>query len=219
MILRVACPIANGAVVSDATQSSIATLKNSGLFDEVQVGTFKGAYIGKNRNQVINGLWDGNEIVFNADNRKYQELSDYDYCLFVDADIEFAPEDVIALMKHKLPIVSGAYLYRNNTKVFAGGMYYEGIQGLVHPDLFLSAESTGLNKVDWVPGGFMLAERQVLQAMAAPWFRHGVVEWYQGGRALSVEMPEDVGFCTNARYHGFKVFMDCDTKVIHHIDQ
>lgn len=216
MILRVSCPYANNSSILDRTEKSISMLKESGLFDEVQVGRVRGAYISNGRNQVINAKWDGNKLIQNYDNRKYQELSGFDYYLSIDSDMEFAPEQVEALLNRNLPIVSAKYKYRFDDQLSVSGKYLNNIEGLTHISNFFTMSSKGLNEVDWFGSGMFLCTRQTIQSMSYPWFWMGLIEYKEDGLTKVSYITEDVGFCINARRHGFQLFVDFDTKVIHH---
>jgi hypothetical protein len=216
MVLRIALPYPNHGAIYPQTKASVDKLIESGLFDEVQLGMVQGSNVDLNRNQAINANWDGEKLVANFDNREYQELTGFEYLLSLDADIEFEPEHVAALLKWKLPIVSGAYIYRNNPTLYTAGYYYREL-GLTRPSTMLLRDSHSLNTVDWVGGGFLLVTREALNEMSYPWFYKTWLHYQERGVARVANISEDVGFCVNAHRHNLKVAIDCDTEVIHHV--
>jgi len=150
-----------------------------------------------------------------------QSLShyDYDYYMCIDSDIEFNPEDVQALVNRNVDIISGFYQFRyNNNYGVAGTFQYTGCT--IHKDGFLKWDSTGLKEVDWVGAGFLLIKREVLENIDFPYFREGILTYINNdGKEEAQWHGEDVGFCISAKKAGYKIYVDCDVKVNHIINE
>lgn len=136
----------------------------------------------------------------------------YDYVLFIDSDIGFNLQQVLNLLEQDKDIISGAYIRRDRQEMFNCGMWKEDIPGAIYYDL--NKETTGLHKVDFVGGGFLLCKSSVFPKIEYPWFRRVLV----GDDVLQEEIPEDYGFCLGARKAGFELWVDCDVQVYHNLE-
>jgi hypothetical protein len=67
-----------------------------------------------------------------------------------------------------------------------------------------TGEETGMEEVDFLPGGFMMIRRQVLLSMSYPWF------WIDYGKKPSDLVGDDANFARAARAKGFKIWVDHD---------
>lgn len=138
---------------------------------------------------------------------------EFTHLLFIDADIEFRPEDVAALLAADKPLVAGAYLLKHWTDtLFAVG--HDG------PRTSWDIESaTGAIKVDRVGTGFMLIRREVFEAIAAarPDIRYAHVDPDGEERELYAffetevregrRVSEDFNFCDRWRATGGEVWI------------
>lgn len=175
------------------TQKSVNLLVNSKLVNADLISV-RGSSISTNRNL---GCKNANR---------------YDFVLMVDGDIQFQTEDVLKLVSANLDIVSGFYKSRfHKNKSVAGYIRKIGV-----PFEFLSSFETGIKEVDWVGMGFCLIKSEVFKKLKKPWFYEGVHFYDTPYETHKMEsFGEDIGFCINAREHGFKVYVDCDCKVNH----
>lgn len=217
MVLRVVCPYPNHGRIMKQTEDSLEALVKSGLFTDVQIGRIQGTCTARGRNEVINAVQENGKLRLNMDFRKYQELPKFDYFMSNDADIEYTPDHVAALLEKDVPIVSGAYLYRRNSELFTAGKFVNGIPGLTDTSHFFQSKCKGMIEADWVGAGFLLIKREALQALPNPWFWQGHIEYSDGVQTRICYVTDDIGFSMNANQCGFTIFLDCDTKVIHHI--
>ena len=150
-----------------------------------------------------------------------QTLTDkFTHYLFVDADIGWWPEDILGLLRRRKDIISAAYVARSVPDCYQAGKWEHTIG---NPGALVSTTSTGLNKVHWVGAGFLLVTRRALERMDYPWFRHWLVsidEEVGNGlvRRHAVESNEDCGFCVNATKAGIPIYLDCDQRVKHEIE-
>ena len=138
--------------------------------------------------------------------------SEHSHMMWLDADIEFEPEDVAKLWNLQTDIAVGVYVMKKPGQLFAA--WKDG--GLVK-DLDQFKEPIC---VDYAGTGFMLIRRGVLEKLAE------TSESYEGqeGRVSALYMTpvhnngfesEDYHFCRIAREAGFKVVMDPSVRLGH----
>lgn len=107
--------------------------------------------------------------------------SGFTHMLFIDADIEFNPEDVLRMLEADKPFIGGTYPgKRINWENIYNAANHEGIgpDDLVHftsmPVIRLKRDTMDLNKVNMqepievhaVPTGFMMLKREVFETLA-----------------------------------------------------
>lgn len=135
------------------------------------------------------------------------------HLMWLDADIEFSPEDVAKLWNLETDIAVGVYaMKKRDAQWFAAWKDGELVKDL---DRF-----TGPVEVDYAGTGFMLIRREVIEALAK---LHGSYEG-QHGRVPALFMTpihrdclesEDYHFCRIAREAGFRVTMDPSVRLGH----
>lgn len=139
---------------------------------------------------------------------------DWTHLLFIDADIEFKPHDVVRLLAADKDLIVGAYRKKNERGEFA-------VSFLPDADVFLDqCPETGAVKIARAGTGFMMIRRAVFEqlrdampelhytdysAIAAPrpmvaFFEHVVMD----GRRWS----EDYTFCERWRAIGGDIWLD-----------
>lgn len=178
-------------------QSMVELLKGQKTDIEYDVSIRIGADIWQLRNKGANK---------GQSQKKHQQI-DCDYYLSTDWDIQYGIDDINRLLSYKLPIVSGAYQRRDNHKLIHAG--YWDPPGKRSKSL--AASETGVQRVDWVGGGFLLVSSDALETMEYPWWRSELVEYGDSQEATSA----DFGFCLNAMRHDIPVHVDCGCKVEH----
>ena len=138
--------------------------------------------------------------------------TDCDYFLGVDADIGFSPADFLSLHSRDLPIVFGAFKYRNNSMpgFYACGHYEKGHCGEVSTRV--STDTKGVVACDWSGAAFWLAKRETLAAINGAWFYQPIYTTKTGQTKV---MPETGGFCKNLTEKKYKILVDCDINLIH----
>lgn len=140
--------------------------------------------------------------------------SDCTDLLFIDADINFKPEDVLRILalSDDKDIVAGAYPRRADDKRFFTD---------IHDPLEFS---DGLLRVERVGTGFMLVRRHVFEALEAahPEWKFWVntenahyTAFFDFKQTPEGYIGEDYLFCDRARTAGFKVWMDPDINLGH----
>jgi hypothetical protein len=153
-----------------------------------------------------------NLMVSENQQEKQTEFGEFSHFLFVDSDIIFNVAHALALLEHDKDIISAAYIRRDRPKFFNAGLWDEEVPGNISKHF--QADSTGLNKCDYVGAGFLLVKAEAFSKIAFPWFRRYVIGDDKGRR---MEISEDYGFCMGAREAGLDVWVDCDTVVEHNI--
>lgn len=142
--------------------------------------------------------------------------SDYRKLMFIDADIEFTPEDVAALWNMDADVAVGIYAMkkpgRDEFAAWVDGFLVTDLDGLPNPC-----------ELDYAGTGFMLIDRGVFERM-----ERGYPEReYEGakGRTFAHFDPrvegyhywsEDYAFCRDWRAMGGKVMCDPTVRLIHH---
>ena len=166
----------------------------------------RGTVISETRNTLVNNM---------KSDREYQEMvDDFTHYLFVDADIVVTENAIKKLLSLDLDIVSAAYKSRPNRYVYVGG-FFSREDGNVIDVTKTDTNTKGLLEVDWVGGGCLLVKKEVFEKTAYPWFQFPVLTKVIDGHTHKRTTGEDVGFCMNAKKHGYKVWMDFDTEVEH----
>lgn len=125
--------------------------------------------------------------------------------LWLDDDMVFKTEAVLALMSRNLPFVSANYPRRRSPIMFTA-------HHLDHETLLVTdKDSTGLEKAGGVGFGMALIKREVLEAIKPPRFPP---IWKED---IQDYLGEDLVFCRQALQAGFDVWVDHDaSKLIWH---
>ena len=137
----------------------------------------------------------------------------HSHMMWLDADIEFTPEDVAAVHNLDADIGVGVYaMKKRDAQWFAAWK-----DGALVKDL---DQYKGPIEVDYAGTGFMLIRRNVIQSLSK------TAESYEGpnGRVPALYMTpinndgfesEDYHFCRKAREAGFKIIMDPSVRLGH----
>lgn len=172
--------------------------------------------------EIMIGSICGCSVVSRARNLLVQDLmeSDCTDLLFIDADINFQPDDVFRLMAWssdpKMGVVAGVPRTRKTEKVY--------IAKLDQDDEGLTMNGMGLVRAKRVATAFMMVRRDVFETLieAHPEWRYDDVNT---GRVLHAVfdfkvtpegyMGEDFLFCDRAIEAGFEVWIDPTIKLGH----
>ena len=142
--------------------------------------------------------------------------TNYSHMMWLDADIEFTPEDVAKLWNMDADIAVGVYCMKKEGSPFAAWQDGKLITNLNH----VVKNIDGIASIDYAGTGFMMIKREVIEDLSTK------VEKYEN------EMPdipalymtpirdgylvsEDYYFCALAREHGYKVLMDTNVRLGH----
>ena len=124
------------------------------------------------------------------------------HLMMCDTDQIYHPETVTKLLSHELPIV-GCLVYRRyppfDPLMLRGSLgKYETID---------EWEPHSLVEVDATGAGCLMFDMQVFRKMPAPWFR--------GRRFKGKPVGEDIGFCSDLRTAGHKIYVDTSVPAGH----
>ena len=138
--------------------------------------------------------------------------SDFSHMMWLDADIDFTPDDVISLWNMDADIAVGVYRMKTEYSMFAAW-----VDGELIDDLDQFQEPI---EVDYAGTGFMLIKRECLEALArkVPHYENEVEEipaLYQTPIRHGTLLSEDYFFCELARDNGYKVMMDPSVRLGH----
>ena len=142
--------------------------------------------------------------------------------LFIDADINFEPEDVIRLLAwtSRYPIVGGVPRARKEERTYIATLD-EG-EGKT-----LTMDSMGLVRVTRLATAFMMVKREVFETLidAHPEWQYFDEKYAENGKTLysifdfkstlKGYIGEDFLFCDRARAHGFEAWVDPTIKLGH----
>jgi hypothetical protein len=208
MIVKIGFTVPNGIAVEDTIAwKSFQKITKQGTTGDIQLSytTASGCCIGINRNLCVN---EGRSLA------KIQKEFNFDFMLYVDFDIEFTFRDILRIVSHNKPIMSGSYRRKEDPRIIHAGYWKDSIVGLA--DFGFSSEEKGIKSVDWLGGGFLLISKEVFCKMEYPYFRYLVIEYMKNGELCAEDTTEDFGFCINAVKAGFELLVDCDCVVKHH---
>ncbi len=162
------------------------------------------------RNRVLGGN--------NVDGKKQKPFGgqlDYDYQVWIDSDIVWKGEDVMKLLSHNKPIVSGCYPTHNNTEFpIVEKLDYNKLLSDGKFDFMKRAEldaKTELFTANYVGFGFVAVAKGLMERMEYPWFRP---RWVESGNFAEFT-AEDVGFCWSAADIGETIYVDPTIRVAH----
>jgi len=128
------------------------------------------------------------------------------HLIMMDVDMVYHPDTIIRLLSHDLPIV-GALVYRRYPPF--------------DPILYRGEINTYLTITDWQEGdmvevdatgtGCLLFNMEVFEKMPDPWFEFRPNPDETRGGVVG----EDIGFCSNARKAGYRIFVDTSIPADH----
>ena len=139
----------------------------------------------------------------------------YDKMIWIDSDMVWKPEDIIALLSHDKPIVAGTYL-------MSGGQSYPVVENLDYRHLATNGTFKFMDKTEmqqktspfiasYTGFGFLAIKAGVIETMEYPWFQP---RWVSNGNFHDF-CAEDVGFCWSAQELGHEIWIDPGIKVGH----
>jgi hypothetical protein len=134
----------------------------------------------------------------------------YTHLMCIDADIQFAPADVLKLLDMRVDFACGAYSYKNIT----GKLCFE-------PCDETTAES--ITEIMQVGAGFQLLTRELFLQLAphtepvySIWPNRLIPDFYSPIKKNHHQYPEDVSFCIRWRNFGGKIWLNRNIKLGHY---
>lgn len=147
--------------------------------------------------------------------KPFQGRIPYDYLIWIDSDMVWTGDDVLKLISHDKPIVSGCYMTAdNNSLPIVESLDYTKLleQGTFK---FLTRDEldkkTSPFTANYVGFGFLAVKYGVFESMEYPWFQPKFVEKDN----FKEFTAEDVGFCWTAQDLGFEILVDPSIRVGH----
>lgn len=210
MKIRIGIPCSNGGFLKAKCEYSLDVLKMLDSRDElpfkIDICEVQCATISKGRNGLVK---------LDHDYNKKNIISEYDYFLSLDSDIEFTPDNLIDLYNcaynNDYDLLSGFYKCRGNASRGAAGYWINNIVGHTNFNKMLNWEMSGIHSVDWVAAGFCLIKKEVFEIVEYPWYYEYFVETVDKVYIAG----EDLGFCKKCRENNIKINVNCDIKVNH----
>lgn len=149
----------------------------------------RGAHVGNNRNQLSHRFLD----------------SGASHMLCLDTDVGWRPEQLQALLDADRDVVSGVYCKKQDDREI--------------PAKFTGITDGHLRECEWVPGGFLLVKRAVIERMHGAYAKLGYAK--DGRRYVGIwnmigASGEDCSFCARWRQIGGKVWMRMDVRLKHY---
>lgn len=129
---------------------------------------------------------------------------DYKKILWIDSDMQWEPEDALALYHSDRDIVSAIYFMTNGRVAIS----FDGMEHPLPHQIPMNRES----KLATCGFGFVCVKKGVFEKMPRPWFSPEIYE--RDGRLMTV-FGEDSSWCMRARKAGFDIWLDPNVKVIH----
>jgi hypothetical protein len=164
----------------------------------------------------------GLDVMRGADQKPFNDESDYDVWITIDSDIYFTPENVIELVEDtdKYPVVSG--LYRMTDLVHYAAVKEWDMNQFKKTGTFefLKVEETDTfdkyMKVAYNGMGFFACRKGVIEDLKYPYFSYPLIEMEtEDGTVLRDMCSEDVAFCKNLTDAGYEVIVNTSLRVGH----
>lgn len=168
----------------------------------------------------------GANVLNGPDQKPFNGEVDYDYIMWIDSDIVFAPEQVLTLL-YKMEtntdyqILSGLYAMEGG-KQFAcvKDMDEEYFKSNGSFDFLETSKWEDIRKnepfpVDYNGMGFMMVKKGVYEKLNYPWFEPKFFEYTKDNKLIRDFCSEDVGFCLKAKESGILVYLDPSIRVGH----
>lgn len=171
----------------------------------------------------VNWLTTGNEsLIQRARNTSAMTFltTPYQKLMFIDADIEFSPEDVAKLWNLNTDIAVAAYSMKRKDRPLSAWKDGELLQ--------ITSETPELLDVDYAGTGFMMIDRGVFEKMK---IEHPEYEHIEGqdltpcwsffdcrveeDKGKRIYLSEDYFFCKRAREMGYSIKMDTTIRLKH----
>jgi hypothetical protein len=126
------------------------------------------------------------------------------HLIMLDTDQCYHPKTITRLLSHRLPVV-GALVYRRYPPF--DPLMMKGDISKYQP--IKEWEPNSLVEVDATGTGCLLFDMEVFRKMPAPWFR------FRRDPKTWNAVGEDIGFCSELRGAGYKIFVDTSVTAGH----
>lgn len=138
--------------------------------------------------------------------------TEHSHMMWLDADIEFTPEDVAKLWNLDADIAVGVYRMKTEDSKYAAW-----VNGKLVTDLDQFEKPI---EVDYAGTGFMMIKREVIEKLSkkVPKYENelpNIPALYQTPIRDGILLSEDYFFCELARENGIKITMDPSVRLKH----
>jgi len=183
--------------------------------------------INNNINPILSSNYDSNvyyarqkclspDVLKGKHQKPFNGKLDYDYLMWIDSDMVFAPEQFKALLDMNKDIASGIYKMADQAQYATVEKYntqeYKDNGKFTFLNDELLANKPDTFPVEYTGFGWMLIKKGVIESMEYPWFRP---EWMNFGNGIEDFTSEDVGFCINAKKKGYKIYVNKKVHIGH----
>lgn len=141
----------------------------------------------------------------------------YDYCMWIDSDQVWNPEDIEALIARNVDFVGGA-IRVGEQKQYAFGWYGEELKEKNELKRLTVSEMEGkkaLIDVDFLGLAFTLIKFGVLEKVKFPWFTPLPYNVHKESADKIGTQGEDLSLCTQLKEKGVKLHIDPQVKIGH----
>jgi hypothetical protein len=166
---------------------------------------YESSYIRGARERVITDSYDSDGLYGDiSDTTPFSGNFDYSKILWIDSDIQWEPENVLALYHSERDIVTGAYMMTNGQVAVSFGGWDHPFPRQIPDAREVEVSTCGF--------GFLCVKKGVFEKMPRPWFDSVIFE--VDGMSTTM-LGEDNSWCIRAREAGFKIWLDPKVRVIH----
>lgn len=171
----------------------------------------------------------GADLIKGEEQTPWQGEVDYDAMVWIDSDIVFNPEQVMALLQSPNDITCGMYIMEDNKHYavvkewnldfFRKHAHFpflteEDIKKLKEDGTV--TETNPYVEVDYAGMGFMVIKKGVVEKLKYPWFYRPLERIQMENGEEWIDMcSEDTAFCHNLKDAGFRVMLDTRIRVGH----
>lgn len=157
--------------------------------------------------------------------KPFQGLIEYDYIFWIDSDVLFTPDQVLALINSPHDVTCGMYMMEDMSHFAVVKKWdieffkkHYTFKFLTQQDIDLHKKHSKLQymEVSYAGMGFMCIKKNVIENLNYPWFWRPLERISVDGAPEMVEMSsEDVCFCRNLQDRGTKIILDTTIRVGH----
>ena len=161
-----------------------------------------------------NRLLGGNNTL-GRNQKPWNSQINYDVMVWIDSDMVWKPDDIMTLINHNKPIVSGTYLMSDgNSYPIVENLDFKHLSSIgtfKFMDREAMQQKTSPFFANYTGFGFLAIKAGVIETMEYPWFRP---RWITDGNFHDF-CAEDVGFCWSAQELGHEIWVDPSINVGH----
>jgi len=133
----------------------------------------------------------------------------YDYCMWIDSDTTFEPDDFFKLFEADKDIITGM-VPMNMEGMGAFGNINNWSPTRI-ADLKATPPDPVLLEIEWCGFAFVLVKHGVFESLEYPWFRQTI---YEVDNRIVVP-GEDIQWCIDVREKGWKIFAHPQVRLGH----